>query len=109
MYKTCTTYFFHIQLSMPHFYCPVCKSCSLQLMLQHISCVHSTFPSFNVSCGFDGCLRTHTNYGSFQKHVKAVHSHYFVAGTELPADDIIINDLSMEHKDVDTTNLNLLF
>lgn len=34
-----------------------------------------------------------------------MHSHYFVVAadkaTELPADDIIINDTSMEHEDID--------
>ena len=107
MYKTYVI--FHIQLTMPHFYCPVCKSCrlpSVQLMLQHISRVHSTAPSFNVTCGLDGCLRTYTNYGSYQKHVKGVHSRYFIAATELPADDIIINDSSMEDEDVDTQSMD---
>jgi len=33
-----------------------------------------------------------------------MHSHYFVVTTELPADDIIINDTSMEYEDHDLNN-----
>ena len=70
---------------MPHFNCPICGNCrlpTLQLMLQHISRVHASSPSFSITCGIDGCLRTYKNNGSYQKHVKKMHSHYFTIVAE---------------------------
>ena len=69
---------------MTRFNCPICGNCrlpSLQLLLQHISRVHASSPSFSITCGLDGCLRTYKNNGSYQKHVKKMHSRYFnIAG-----------------------------
>ena len=65
---------------MAHFNCPICGNCrlpTLQLMLQHVSRVHASSPSFSVTCGLDGCLRTYKNNGSYQKHVKKMHLRYF--------------------------------
>ena len=64
---------------MPRFSCPVCGSCwlpTLKLMLQHVSRIHASSPSFSATCGLDGCLRTYTNNRSYQRHVKKMHSHY---------------------------------
>ena len=45
-------------------------------MLQHVSRIHASSPSFSITCGLDGCLRTYKNNGSYQKHVKKIHSRY---------------------------------
>ena len=70
---------------MPHFSCPICGNCrlpTLQLLLQHISRIHASSPSFFITCGLDGCLRTYKNNGSYQKHVKKMHTRYFNLPTE---------------------------
>ena len=90
---------------MPRFHCPMCNNCRLpriQLMLQHISRIHSSSPSFHITCGLDECLRTYTNYGSYQKHVKKMHSHYFGIAEEssgIITDNIIADDMSMAELD----------
>ena len=77
---------------MPRFNCPVCGSCrlpTLQLMLQHISRIHASSPSFSVTCGLDGCLRTYTNNGSYQKHIKKMHLHYFNVAVESNSNSLV--------------------
>ena len=70
-------------------------------MLQHISRIHSSSPTFHITCGLDECLRTYTNYGSYQKHVKKMHSHYFgiAEGSPSTTDNIIVDDISMAELD----------
>ena len=83
----------HFTVAMPQLFCPVCKSCrlpSIQLMLQHIYRIHSTASSFNW-------MPMHIH--KLWKHVKRMHSHYFAATTELPADDI---DATMDDTPADT-------
>ena len=83
---------------MAHFNCPICGNCrlpTLQLMLQHVSRVHASSPSFSVTCGLDGCLRTYKNNGSYQKHVKKMHLRYF---------DIVVESDSATAVDISELN-----
>ena len=65
---------------MPHFSCPICGNCrlpTLYLLLEQISRVHASSPSFIITCGLDGCLQRYKNNGSYQKHVRKMHTRYF--------------------------------
>lgn len=82
-------------IDMPSLICPLCpyeRTVQLKLdlknFLKHIQLFHSHQPSFSLTCGLDGCLRTFTNFRVFRNHVSTFHSdnpfvsnEHSVAGT----------------------------
>ena len=46
---------------------------SFELLLFHISRVHSNSPDFNLPCGIDNCQVTFTNFHAFKRHIRKKH------------------------------------
>ena len=40
-----------------------------QLLVKHVRLVHSCDPNFRIQCSVEGCLRTFTNYRTYQNHL----------------------------------------
>ena len=40
-----------------------------QLLLKHVRLVHSCDPNFRIQCSVEGCLRTFTDYRTYQNHL----------------------------------------
>ena len=66
---------------MPKLICPLChydRTSKLNLdlpnFLKHIKLFHAHQPSFSITCGLGGCLRTFRNFRTFRDHVYATHS-----------------------------------
>lgn len=53
---------------MPYLMCPWSEQ------LKHIKLFHSHQPSFSITCGLSGCLRTFSNFQVFRNHISAYHS-----------------------------------
>lgn len=67
--------------------CQLCdfRTSSMAFLLKHLTTVHSSRPSFNFSCGLNGCLRTFGNITTYKHHVYAAHSKYH---TNLASEDV---------------------
>lgn len=72
---------FGLSPMMPGLVCPLCPyeqtselNLNLRSFLQHIQLFHSHQPSFCMTCGLNGCLRTFTNFRVFRNHVYAFHN-----------------------------------
>lgn len=59
-----------------------CKMCqhevakTMELLLEHVSRVHSHSSNFQISCVVVGCQRTYWNYASFRRHLREAHKYY---------------------------------
>ena len=69
-----------IIFQMSNLICPLCppgRTANLHLnlsrLLKHIELFHSHDPSFTITCGLDGCLRTFCNFKVFRNHAYALH------------------------------------
>ena len=65
-------------MATPGLQCPLCShTAHLQLdltaFLKHIKLFHAHQAGFKLTCGIDGCLRTFTNFRTFQNHVSDMH------------------------------------
>ena len=59
--------------------CPLCpvsfrKLSSVSEYTKHLRLFHATKPDFKITCGFNGCQRVYTNYGTFKNHLYGMHS-----------------------------------
>ncbi len=66
---------------MPYLICPLCPvertaqlNLDLKNYLKHIKLFHSHQPSFSITCGLGGCLRTFSNFQVFRNHISTYHS-----------------------------------
>lgn len=66
---------------MSRLVCPLCpyeRTAHLHLnitgYLKHIKLFHSHQPSFSITCGLGGCLRTFRNFQVFRNHVSTFHA-----------------------------------
>ena len=50
-------------------------SLNLSGLLKHVKLFHAHQPGFKFTCGINGCLRSFTNFRTFQDHVSALHRH----------------------------------
>jgi hypothetical protein len=60
------------------FTCQICRNYSAQnfpRVLSHIGAVHSHEAGFFLTCGFENCVKTYSNYYSFRRHLKSRHPH----------------------------------
>ena len=65
---------------MSNLVCPLCppdRTANLYLnisrLIKHIELFHSHEPSFRITCGIDGCLRSFHNFKVFRNHTYASH------------------------------------
>lgn len=65
---------------MPRLICPLCPfertshlNFNLTEYLKHIQLFHSHQPSFSITCGLGGCLRTFRNFQVYRNHVSTFH------------------------------------
>ena len=59
--------------------CQMCKAFiarTAELLLEHISRVHSQSANFQTTCIMKGCQRTYRNYGAFRRHLRQTHNYY---------------------------------
>ena len=59
--------------------CEICNrevAKTTELLLEHISRVHSHSARFQVTCILPGCERTYRNYASFRRHLREAHKYY---------------------------------
>ena len=50
---------------------------SQSLLLTHIRLVHSCDPNFSIQCSAEGCLRTFSNFRTYQNHARSHDSRSF--------------------------------
>ena len=59
--------------------CPYEQTAHLNLnlteLIKHIQLFHSHDPSFAITCGLDGCMRSFRNFRVFRNHVYSFHRH----------------------------------
>ena len=65
---------------MPRLICPLCPpemtvnlNMNLTEFLKHVQLFHSHQPSFSITCGLNGCLRSFSSFRSFRNHVYSYH------------------------------------
>lgn len=56
--------------------CAVFIARTPELLLEHISRVHSQSANFQTTCIIKGCQRTYHNYGAFRRHLRHTHNYY---------------------------------
>lgn len=86
--------------------CSLCSHTShLQLdltaFLKHIKLFHAHQAAFKLTCGIDGCLRTFTNFRTFQNHVSDMHRTFSTSVAENRENSTEFEDAST-HYDQET-------
>ena len=56
--------------------CTVFVARTPELLLEHISRVHSHSANFQTTCIIKGCQRTYRSYGAFRRHLRQTHNYY---------------------------------
>lgn len=59
--------------------CTMCQTVvakTEELLLEHVSRVHSHSSNFLMTCIYKECKRTYRNYSSFRRHLRTAHNHH---------------------------------
>ena len=87
------------------YYCFLCqtfRSSTFAAVVHHIGAVHAFEPSFNISCGIDGCPRhPYNNFVSYKKHLYRHHpevlsTHQTASSTTLTDESSCSPNISLE-------------